>query len=514
MFDIIWISTSFLCGLLAFWGKLPPLIGYLCAGFILYFFGVTDIAGLDELSELGISILLFCIGLKLDLKSLIKSEILGVALSQTLISFVILFALNALVFKVGDIASSGILAFGLTFSSTILAVKVLEQRGDFGTKYGKIAIGVLIIQDILAVLFMAFGTQKVPSAWFLVLVVSLYPIRLVLSKILERLQNQELVLLFGLTVSLGGAYLFDLVNVKGDIGALIFGIILAKHDRANELNRGLVSFKNFFLLGFFLSVGMLGLPNINQILTALGITLFLPLRLIIYFVLFNRSRLRNRNSLLASCTLTNFSEFGLIVCSFAVSNGMLNESWLTTLALVLSFSFVISSILNSQTDKLYLRYSSKLQSFQSNQLRDYEKDISLNDVNVLVIGMGRVGKGAYRYLDEKEHFKPLGIELNETEIVELQKENINSISGNATSPDFWSRVNLKTSSVELILLAMPIARQNSITAEIIRMSGFKGKISATSKNHNDEEFLKESGIDNVFNLYAEAGTGFAQSSCP
>ena len=513
MFDIIWISTSFVCGLLAFLGRLPPMIGYLSAGFVLHQFGIKSFTGLDELSEMGISLLLFSIGLKLDLKSLGKPEVLGVALGQTIISFVLLFTFKFFLIGDGNIISSSILAFGLTFSSTIFVVKVLEQRGDFGAKYGIIAIGVLIIQDILAVLFMAFGTQKIPSAWLLLLIVGLVPIRIILSTILNKLRHPELLILFGLTVSFGGAYLFDLVNVKGDIGALILGVILSKHQRSAELNRWLISFKDFFLLGFYLSIGMIGLPTPHQLLIAFAISLFLPFRFIIYFFLFNRSRLRNRNSLMASAGLTNFSEFGLIVCSFAAANKMVDISWLTTFAVVLSLSFIISAILNSYSEKLYLKFSKKIKPLERDKLRDYEGSIDLGKVNVLVIGMGRVGQGAYEYLDPEKGYTPIGIDFDKAVVKELEDLKMNVISGNATSPDFWTRINFKKSNVKLILLAMPMVRQNCIAAKYIRQQGYKGKISSTSKYPNEEPPLVESGIDTVFNLYAEAGIGFAKSSC-
>lgn len=513
MFDILWISTSFICGLLAFMGRLPPMIGYLSAGFILNQFGIDRFNGLNELSELGISLLLFSIGLKLDLKSLGRPEVLGVALGQTIVSFAILLLMKVFILGPEEFISSSILAFGLTFSSTIFVVKILEQRGDSSAKYGKITIGVLIIQDILAVIFMAFGTQKVPSAWLLLLIIGLFPLRMLLSIILDRLKHTELIVLFGLTVSFGGAYLFDMVNVKGEIGALIMGVILAKHARAPELNRWLISFKDFFLLGFFLSIGMIGFPSLDQLFLALAISLFLPLRLVIYFFLFNRFRLRNRNSLLAGSALTNFSEFGLIVCSFAVANGMLAASWLTTLAMVLAISFIISAILNGHAEELYLRFSKKLRPLQRHNLRDYEQDIELRGVNVLIIGMGRIGQGAYQYFDQAKGYFPMGIDLEQAIIEELIKSNIHSTTGNATSPDFWHRLNLRGSSIELILLAMPVVRQNCVAAKFIRSRGYKGKISSIAKYPNEELPLLESGIDTVFNLYAEAGIGFAQSSC-
>lgn len=513
MFDILWISVSFAFGLAVTKAKMPPLIGYLIAGFALKAYGIDEINGLDELAEMGISLLLFSIGLKLDLKSLAKPDILGVALGQGVISFVILLGITLLLMGTGQIKESGIIAFGLTFSSTIFVFKVLEDRGDFATQYGKTAIGVLVIQDILAVLYMAFNANKIPSAWLLLLITMLWPMRIFLSAILKRLYHAELIILFGLTVSFGGAFLFDQVNVKGDLGALILGVLLSKHERAAELNRWLMSFKNFFLLGFFLSIGMTGLPTWDQVGIAFIFSLFMPIRGIIYFFLYVKAKLRTRNSLLAAMSLSNYSEFGLIVVAFAVGRGFLDSSWLITMALTVSFSFVFSAILNHYSEKIYDRYAKKLARFQSKDLHKREKDIPLDGYNILVIGMGRVGVGAYKTLVEKKKWWPLGIDVSEQIVEKLKEEDYQIVHGNATNPDFWQKINFKKAKIDQILLAMPVVRQNKLTTKFIRSHGYKGPIASIAKFPNEVEVLQEAGVDQVFNLYDEAGNGLAQSVC-
>ncbi|MGB0453008.1 MAG: cation:proton antiporter [Bacteriovoracaceae bacterium] len=513
MFDILWISIAFFLGMIVTAVKLPPMIGYLAAGFLLRYFGIESFPGLSELSELGISLLLFSIGLKLNLKSLGRKEILGVAMAQGFISFIILFGLSVVILGTEQLKVSSILAFGLTFSSTIFVFKILEDRGDFATAYGKNSIGILVIQDIMAVLFMAFNANKVPSAWLILLISMLWPLRVVLSEILKRLKHSELMILFGLSVSFGGAYLFDLVNVKGDLGALILGVLLSKHERAAELNRWLISFKDFFLLGFFLSIGLTGLPTWEHLSFALLFSMFVPLRAIIYFFLFARTRLRSRNSFLAALGLSNFSEFGLIVVSFAVARDFLGETWLTTMALTLSFSFIISAILNRYSERLYRRYSSKLASFQRSKLHPLERDISLNEYNVMVIGMGRVGQGAYEALVDKKKWWPVGVDVSEEAVKLLKERDYEVVHGNATNPDFWYRVDISSDNIKQILLAMPVLRQNILAAKFIRGRGFKGSIASVAKYPNDVTPLLEAGVDQAFNLYAEAGNGLAQSVC-
>lgn len=511
MFDIVWISLAFFSGLIVTFLRLPPMIGYLAAGFALNYFEVERFSSLNEFSEIGISLLLFSIGLKLDLKTLGRQQVMGVALGQGLISYIILFGLSLLILGTDQTQTSSIFAFALTFSSTIFVFKILEDRGDFATRYGKNSIGVLVVQDIIAVLFMAFNANKIPSAWLLLVISILWPLRIILSMILKRINHSELMILFGLTVSFGGALLFDSVNVKGDIGALIFGVLLSKHHRASELNRWLMSFKDFFLLGFFLSIGMTGLPGIKEILMALAFSLFIPIRTIIYFFLFAKTGLRSRNSVLAAFGLSNYSEFGLIVISFAVSLKLLQPELLTVLALTLSFSFIFSALMNRYSEKFNEKFADKLKRFQRDELHPQEKDISIDPYDIIVIGMGRVGIGAYEGLLTKKCWNPVGIDVSKDEIKKLESENFKIIHGNATSPDFWDKLDIKNSNVKQVLLAMPVLRQNVLATKFIRKNGYSGQIASVAKYHNDVQVLHEVGVDQVFNLYAEAGIGLASS---
>lgn len=157
------IFTAFVCGFLATRIGLPPLVGYLAAGFTLYSFGIETSDDIQQLADLGILLLLFSIGLKLKVKSLLRLEIWGSA-SLHMLFTVVLFSLLFFILGVIGISSfSGftfqqavLIAFALSFSSTVFAVKTFEERGDLGALHSNIAIGVLIIQDIAAVIFLTF----------------------------------------------------------------------------------------------------------------------------------------------------------------------------------------------------------------------------------------------------------------------------------------------------------------------------------------------------------------------
>ena len=156
--DYIWVAIAFVCGFLVKQIKLPPLVGYLAAGFGLHALGVVPDKSLETLSDLGVTLLLFTIGLKLDFKSLFKVEIWGGATGH-MGATVILTALNSLflgylgmVYFAGlDWSAAILIGFAVSFSSTVCAVKMLEERGELRARHGQVAIGILIIQDIAAV---------------------------------------------------------------------------------------------------------------------------------------------------------------------------------------------------------------------------------------------------------------------------------------------------------------------------------------------------------------------------
>ncbi|MFT5804647.1 MAG: glutathione-regulated potassium-efflux system ancillary protein KefC, partial [Candidatus Paceibacteria bacterium] len=168
--DFIWIIFAFGCGLLVRFLALPPLVGYLAAGFLLNYLGAQPAEGLQTLADLGITLMLFTIGLKLNLRDLLKVEVYGGSLSHMLL-WTLLIGATCLGLAVLTIAhfvsldSSGalLLAFACSFSSTVCIVKLLEENGEMKTRHGQIAIGILVFQDIIAVLFLVVSTQQLPS---------------------------------------------------------------------------------------------------------------------------------------------------------------------------------------------------------------------------------------------------------------------------------------------------------------------------------------------------------------
>ncbi|MCK5667715.1 MAG: cation:proton antiporter, partial [Gammaproteobacteria bacterium] len=340
--DIVAISSAFLLGLIARQFGMPPLVGFLIAGFVLYATGMRITESISEFAEMGVTLLLFSIGLKLRVGSLLMPQIWAVASLHMLVTIILfttgiyLFGLSGLpLFSDLNLSMTILIAFALSFSSTVFAVKVLEEKSEMSALYGLVSIGILITQDIIAVVFLAVTAGKVPSLWALLLL-GLIPLRPALYKIFERAGHGELQILFGLSLAIGGAEIFELVGVKGDLGALILGIMFSAHPKASELSRQLLGFKDLFLVGFFLTIGLSGPLSIEVIGIALLLVVLVPIKGVFFFWLLTRFNLRARTSLLTSLSLANYSEFGLIVCVVGVANGWVGSEWLIVIAIALS----------------------------------------------------------------------------------------------------------------------------------------------------------------------------------
>ncbi len=517
--EIIIISIAFLSGLVAQRCQLPPLVGFLGAGFLLNFLGVDSYSNISSLADLGVTILLFTIGLKLNIKTLATAPIwLGATLHN--LGSTLFFSLALLAFKVLGVASLAdidsyriiLLGFALSFSSTVFAIKALEDNGEMNATYGTIAIGILVMQDIFAVLFLTISTGKIPQ-WYAIFLFALPLLRPVFYKLLDMVGHGELLVLFGIFAALvAGADLFELVGLKRDLGALIMGMLLAGHHKASELSKSLFNLKELFLVCFFLNIGLSEEPNVTGLLLALLFLLLLPLKGALYFLVINAFKFRVRTSFLTSLTLFNFSEFGLIVAGFAYSKGWVSGDILVGIAIAVAISFVISAPLNRFGSFLYQHSSRWLKEHAEDKIHAQDRTINPGTSQVLILGMGRIGTGAYDELTERHGQVCLGIELQKERALHHQRHDRNVIKGDATDSDFWERI-LSTENIELVLLAMPHNKGNRFALKQLKQRNYQGRIAAIAEYQDQVDEFLEQGVDAAFNIYREAGSGFAQHVC-
>lgn len=512
--DPLWILVAFAMGFLAQQLRLPPLVGFLAAGFALHTLGAEGGSLLQQLADLGVTLLLFTIGLKLRPRGLFAVEVWGTAAAHMMLSVLLVAGLLLLlgvaglgVFALLDWQAAAVIGFALSFSSTVFAIKILEERAELKSRHGQIAIGILIIQDIFAVVFLTLATDKTPSLWAFALL-ALPLIRPLLGSLLVRSGHGEVQVLYGLVVAVCASALFELVGMKGDLGALIIGALLSSHAKSSELARSLLSFKDLLLLGFFLAIGINALPSWTDLAIAVGlVVLLLPIKTLLFHALLASFKLRARTAFLSALGLANYSEFGLIVTAVGVSAGWVDSQWLMIMALALAISFVFAAILNTNAHSLYASAEGYLRPYQTHRLRTEDQPIDLRGAEVLIMGVGRVGCGALDAMSEVYADRVCGIDSDALQVSRHQQAGRNVILGDAEDADLWEGVD--ATRLRLIMLTMPTLGDMLQAVTRIRAIGYRGPITAVAKHEDELKQLEQVGVRAAFNFYAEAGAGFA-----
>jgi len=506
MFEVVSISFALVFGLVVRQFGLPPLVGFLAAGFALNYLSsdlpVPEETGsiLHHLAHLGVLMLLFTVGLKLKLRQLVQPHVIGGGLGHLAIS-VSVFTPGIHYVAGVDWNTSLLLAIALAFSSTVLAAKLLEAKRELGAFHGRTAIGVLIIQDLVALLVLSIWGDHTPSVWAL-LVLALPLLRPLLHWLLDISGHDELLVLMGmlLAVVLGGTG-FEALGLSPELGALVMGVLLANHPRAQELSDSLWSLKEIFLVGFFLEIGMSGLPGTDALLFALVFGVILPLKGVLFFLLLVMFGLRARNAFLAGLSLTAYSEFGLIVASIVL------PEWLVPLALTVAVSFLLAAPLNRMAHPLYQRLEDFLARFEQARVHPDEQAADLGGARVLIIGMGRTGTAAYDFLRQRTD-SLIGMDADPYKVGEQRGAGRNVVYTDAEDANFWNSVDI--TGVEAVVLAMDDIESKLIAARSLRGLGFEGSIVSHALYDDHVARIKAAGADQTYLTMYEAGVGLAE----
>ncbi|HTT08809.1 MAG TPA: cation:proton antiporter family protein [Gammaproteobacteria bacterium] len=504
MLEALWIAAAFMLGLAVRQLGLPPLIGYLGAGMLLRLHGVQAAPALPALAHAGVLLLLFSVGLKLRLRNLLDRTNLGGGSAHLLL--VTLALLPVLNFYGQLPASPAVtLAIALAFSSTVLAAKVLDERRELRAFHGRVSVGILVFQDLVAVTLMCYAGGSVPSAWSLALL-ALPLLRPLLHALLRVSGHDELLVLFGLLLALAGGAGFERLGLSPELGALALGILISGHDKATELGDALWSVKEAFLVGFFLQIGITAQPDWQTLLGALLLTLALPVKAALFFIIMLRMRLRARSAFLASLSLASYSEFGLIVANKLAERGALPHEWVLLCALAMALSFILAAPLNRHAHALYEKLEHRLTTMERHVEHVDDEPLSLGQAQILIMGMGRVGTGAYDFLSR--HERVVGLDSDPGKVEKHRQQHRRVLYADAEDPGFWTRVRLD--SIRAILLTMPDPQANEIAARQLRRRNYHGLISAASRYPDEREPALAAGVDMDFNVYDEAGVGFAE----
>lgn len=511
--EAVWIGCAFFMGMVVKKMGLPSLIGYLIAGFMIPLvsspLGLPDSHGetLNHIAHAGVLLLLFTVGLKLKVGHVVKKEVFGTGTLHMILSMAIFTPVILFIFK-APLMESIIVSGMLSFSSTVLAVKVLESKQEVRAFHGRIAIGILIVQDLLAMGMLSATSGHLPSLWAIPVILFLcLPItKTILYKILDSSGHDEMLLLCGLVLALVvGGQGFHALGLSGELGALIIGVLCSKHAKATELSKSLWGLKEVFLVGFFLTIGLNGTPSLEDLWFALAMVALLPIQGIVFFLILTRFRLKARSAFLTSTTLTNFSEFGLIVAAVAAPN------WIVPIALAVAISFLVSAPLNRYAHPLF----DKLEWFLSRFEREVEHPdaqiISLGDARLLIMGMGQIGRAAYN--SAGAHYSKgdiIGLDSDAEKIKQLASDDYDVHYADAEHGNFWE--SLDTKNLKAIILAMDCPDASLIATKKLRKYGFDGVLVSHTQYADDAKKIQEAGANQCYITFEEAGRGLFEGA--
>ena len=403
-----------------------------------------------------------------------------------------------------DATDLALVALALSFSSTVVAVKVLEEQNAARSLHGRTAIGILVVQDLVAVAVLAMLEGQAPRWWapmLLLLIPASWPVR----RLLARLDHGELLPLVGVALALvPGVALFDAAGLKGELGALVVGVLLAPSARAEEMAKSIFSVKELLLVAFFLSVGLHGAPDPSTIVLAALLLALLPIKAALLGVLLRACGFRVRTATRTATSLASFSEFALILVVAGASAGVLDPAWLVVLSTTVAMSFVVATTTNAGIERISRAASRRVP--DPARLHVEERPIDLLRADALVLGMGRLGRAARDRLASEHGLRVVGVDSDSARVADLSAEGLHVVEGDATDPLFWARVT-DEGTVALVLLAMPFHGSNLAALDELRRSGFGGSVTAVTRYDDEGAQLADRAA--VVGLYDAAGAELA-----
>ncbi len=459
-------------------------------------------------SEIGIAILLFTVGLNLT-PSVIKQfgkVALVTGLGQVIFTASVGF-LICLAFGFTPIVSAYI-AIALAFSSTIIILKLISDKGELESLYAKISIGFLLVQDIIAlILLFAIPLVSAPDAsWYSVAFMFAKGIALagvvwiISKKILHPLnsflaQSQELLFLFSLSWGFVIAAIFKISGFSLETGALVAGVALAALPSRHEISARLVTMRDFFIVVFFILLGaQMILTGIWQTVpVAIVLSLFVlignPIILMIIMGIFGY---RKKTALKTGLTVAQISEFSLILLALGMKLGHVDAQILSIVTLVGLITIFSSTYMIMYADKLAVWLDPVLGIFERKNPK--ENRIVKKQYPIILFGSNRIGQDFVdSFKAKKTQF--LVVDYNPDTVKELSSEGVEIEFGDATDINFLETI--EASKIKLIVSTIPNLEANTLIIETIRKQNKNSAFMMVAHSIKDALYLYDLGADYV-----------------
>ena len=496
------------------------LVGILLGPSVLGWVSAND--SVDLLARLGITLLLFVVGLKLDLHIIrtMGPVALATGLGQVIFTSVIGYLIAL---ALGMVPLNALyVAVALTFSSTIIIVKLLSDKREVDTLHGRIALGFLIVQDLIVVLVM-IGLNALDQAHHvsmayagLMVVVKgavfLFVIAVITRYVLPRLltlfaQSQELLVLFGIAWAVALAASGVWLGFSKEVGAFIAGVSLASTPYRDALGARLVSLRDFLLLFFFidlgarLDLGLLGAQVSDSLVLSLFVLIGYPL---IVMIIMGVLGYRKRTGFLSGLAVAQISEFSLILGALGLSLGHINAETMGLITLVGLITISTSTYMIIYSQSLYTLFAPWLGVFERRiPYREIEQGESTNDgrPDIILIGLGRFGSAIMQALRDRG-CQVLGVDFNPETARKGKLQDPYLVYGDAEDPEFIGL--LPTAHVRWVVCTVRDLHVSQVLIYALRHLGYSGQIAVTAHNNSDVNKLEAMGADLVMIPFADA----------
>lgn len=514
------IVLATVLGMIARWLKQPTILGYLITGLLAGPLGLLELANteiLDVLAQIGITFLLFLVGMEMrfeELKHVGKPALMtgiGQILFTSLVGFFIIRALGY------ELLPAIYIAIALTFSSTIIVVKLLSEKNALGSLYGKIVVGFLLVQDFVALGALIFlsGLKAAPSLdnlpydvigltflkGSLLLVATILVGKYIMPWFLHKAgRYQEILFMISLAWGMGMAALASLpiIGLSIEFGAFVAGVAMASSVEHFQISSRLKSLRDFFLVMFFVVLGskMVFSSFSGILLPTFVLSIFVLIgNPVIVMLIMGGLGYRSRTSFLSSVTVAQISEFSLVLIALGHRLGHVDQSTVTLVTAIGIITITLSSYLILYGDYLHDKLRKPLRIFEFNLkgLDDAGDDIEM-EKHIVLIGSHRMGHNILHSLEEMKK-KFLVVDFNPVVVEKLLAKGANALYGDITDPDIQERAGL--ARAKMVISTVPTYEDSLNVLEYMKHKNPKAKIILTGETEDDALRLYENGADYV-----------------
>lgn len=506
--------------------KQPAVIGYILSGIISgpVILNIIDSTNtFNTFSQIGVALLLFFVGLNLNPK--VIKDVGKVSLITGFGQVIFTAGIGYLICKLLGLSTIPALyiSVALAFSSTIIIMKLLSDKKDLDSLYGRISVGFLIIQDFIAIAILLVISSlnngahitslavnsliKGVGGIFILFILTLYilpPITRIVAK------SQEYLLLFSIGWCLAVASSFYYLNFSIEAGALLAGITLSMSPYHFEISSKLKPLRDFFLILFFIMLGsqMLFANILNNLWIIILLSLFVLIgNPIIVMILMGLLGYTKRNSFLAGLTVAQISEFSLIVIAMGVSVGHLSNSVLSLVTAIGLITFAGSTYLILYSNKIYPKISKYLSIFERKGKKVDEHKYHSNDkYDIILLGYNRIGFDILESLNKIKR-KFLVIDYDPEVISKLSKEGYECRYGDANDAELLDELNF--SKAKMVISTIPVLETNLLIINKVKRRNKKAIIAVVSHQIDHAVKLYEEGASYVLMPHFLGGKQFS-----